>query len=413
MRLTEPAAGRRRLPRRLGFALAVAAWLALALVLLRTTVPRGLDLPHVDVGTTFGAELVAEARRFERVELLLWLGSELALLGALWLYAKRGTVLLRESAAGPIGSGMLLGMLGLALAWVVQKPFGLVDLWWARRHGVSRMAYWEWLVGAPLELAVSFAFICLALLIVMALARIVGEWWWLPGAAVFTALVFAFVLVAPYLVPTHAPDDPQLVATYDRLARAEHVEHVPLAVEKVSGDTSQANAYAFGVLGTRRIVVWDTLLDGRFTDREIAVVLAHELGHQAGRHIEKGIAWFGLFALPGAWLVMRLTRRRGGMARAEAVPLALLVIVCFSLVTGPFQNAISRRIEADADWRALRTTRDPDAARGLFTRFASTSLSDPSPSTWVYLLVENHPTLAQRIAMARAFEERAADAARP
>lgn len=396
------------LARRVGLALAVIAWLAIAIVLLRTTVPNGLDLPHVDVRATFGGDFVDRARRFEQVQILLWLGTELALLGALWLYARRGTVFLRESAAGPIGSGMLLGMLGLALAWAVQKPFGLIDLWWARRHGVSKLAYWEWLVGAPLELAVSFSFICLALLIVMALARFVGEWWWLPGAVVFTTFAFAFAFVSPYLVPTHPPDDPKLVATYDRLARAEGVERVPLRVENVSGDTSQANAFAFGILGTRRVVVWDTLLDGRFSDREIAVVLAHELGHQAGRHIDKALAWFGLFALPGAWLVMRLTRRRGGMAKAEAVPLALLVIVCFSLATGPFQNAISRRIEADADWRALRTTRDPDAAQGLFTRFASTSLGDPSPPTWAYLLLQDHPTLAQRIAMARAWEQRAA-----
>jgi STE24 endopeptidase len=399
-----PGRARRLAWRRLAAAVAIVAWVLIALVLLRTTVPGGLELPAVDVRKTFGAGVVDEARHFERVLILIWVASEIALLGALWLYAKRGVVFLRESVAGPIGSGMLLGMLGLALTWAVQKPFGLVELWWSRRHGVSQMAYWEWLVGAPLELAVSFAFICLALLVVMALARFVGEWWWIPGAAVFTAIAFAFALVGPYLSTTHAPDDPRLVATYERLARAEGVHDVPLVVEDVSGETSQANAYAFGILGTRRIVVWDTLLDGRFSDDEVGVVLAHELGHQAGRHIDKALAWFALFALPGAWCVMRLTRRRGGMATAEAVPLALLVIVCYSLVTGPLQNAISRRIEADADWRALRTTRDPAAARGLFIRFASTSLGDPSPPTWAYLLFENHPTLAQRVAMANAWE---------
>jgi STE24 endopeptidase len=240
----------------------------------------------------------------------------------------------------------------------------------------------------------------------MALARFLGEWWWLPGAAAFTAIAFVFALVGPWLATTAPPDDPGLVKTYERLAKVEGVSGVPLVVETVSGDTSQANAYAFGVAGTREIVVWDTLLDGRFSDREIAVVLAHELGHQAGRHIEKAIVWFALFAVPGAWLLMRLTRRRGGMAKAEAVPLALLGVACFTLVTAPLQNAVSRRIEADADWRALRTTRDPAAARGLFKEFATTSLGDPSPPTWAYVLLETHPTLAQRVAMADAWESR-------
>ena len=368
--------------------------------------PRGLDLPHIDVGQTFGTELVNEARDYERVLLLLWLGSKLALLAALWVYARRGTVLLRESAAGPIGSGMLLGMLGLALTWAIQKPFGLAALWWERRHDVSGTAYWEWFIGGWLELVVSFSSICFALLVVMALARFVGEWWWIPGAAAFTAIAFTFALVGPWITTTHPPKDKALVATYERLARREGVSGVPLVVETVSGDTSQANAYAFGIAATKQIVVWDTLLDGRFSSREIDIVLAHELGHQAGRHIAKAIAWFALFALPGAWFLMRLTRRRGGMSKAEAVPLALLGLACFTLVTAPLQNAVSRRIEADADWRALRTTNDPAAARGLFKRFASTALGDPSPPTWAYILLENHPTLAQRIAMANAWESR-------
>ena len=47
---------------------------------------------------------------------------------------------------------------------------------------------------------------------------------------------------------------------------------VPLRHRGVSGDTSQANAYAWGLGGTREIVLWDTLLDGRFDEREVDVV---------------------------------------------------------------------------------------------------------------------------------------------
>ena len=401
-----PAQARRVRARHVGLALAAVVWFVTAAWLLRTTVPGDLELHSIDVDKTFGAELVREARRYERVLLVLWVSSKLVLLGALWLYAKRGVILLRESAAGPIGSGMLLGMLGLALTWAIQKPFGLVALWWERRHGVSEVGYWDWFLGGWLELTASFVSICVALLIVMALARFVGDWWWLPGAAAFTAIAFTFAVVGPWLTTTSPPDDPGLVRTYEHLAKREGVSGVPLVVETVSGDTSEANAYAFGLAGTQEIVVWDTLLDGRFSDREIRIVLAHELGHQAGRHIAKAIVWFALFALPGAWLLMRFTRRRGGMAKAEAIPLALLVLACFTLVTAPLQNAVSRRIEADADWRALRTTKDPAAARGLFREFASTSLGDPSPPTWAYLLLETHPTLAQRIAMADAWESR-------
>ncbi|MGI9111807.1 MAG: hypothetical protein ACR2GT_06390 [Gaiellaceae bacterium] len=41
------------------------------------------------------------------------------------LYAWRGAGFARESAAGRIGTGMLLGMIGLALVWLSQVPFRL------------------------------------------------------------------------------------------------------------------------------------------------------------------------------------------------------------------------------------------------------------------------------------------------
>ena len=113
-----------------------------------------------------------------------------------------------------------------------------------------------------------------------------------------------------------------------------------------------------------------------------------------------------LFALPGAFVLMLATRRRGGMGEPAAVPLALLVSAVFSLVVLPAQNLVSRSMEAEADWKALQTTRDPAAARGLFEEFATTSLGDPSPPTWAYLMLQTHPTLAQRVAMANAWQAR-------
>ena len=69
-------------------------------------------------------------------------------------------------------------------------------------------------------------------------------------------------------------------------------------------------------------------------------------------------------------------------------------------------NVVSRRYEAEADWRALNATRDPAAASRLFQDFARTSLQEPNPPLLDYLWLETHPTLAQRIAMAQAFRAR-------
>jgi len=377
-----------------------------ASLLLRTSVPAGLHLAHVDTAAIFGRTVVQEAVRVERFFLVNWVLMQVTLFATLWVYARRGGRFARESAAGPIGTGMLLGMLGLGIVWLVQLPFRLLDVWWARRHGLTEAGYLEWAFGHWLELGGTFVSLCVALLVVMFLARRLGEIWWIPGAAVFVAIGTFFAFVQPYLVPTSPLHDPGLQRAVTRFERRQGVSGIPVSVEDVSGTTSQANAYAVGFRGSRKVVLWSTMVDGTFSDAEVKVVLAHEIAHHSSNHIPKGLAWFALFALPGAWILMRATRGRGGMGEAAAIPLALLVVAALQLAALPAQSWISRRMEAEADWKALQTTRDPAAARRLFVGFGKTSLADPNPPTWAYALLENHPTLAQRVAMADAWQRR-------
>ena len=94
------------------------------------------------------------------------------------------------------------------------------------------------------------------------------------------------------------------------------------------------------------------------------------------------------------------------MGAPEAVPLALLVVAVLQLATLPLANHLSRRMEAEADWKALEVTRDPAALEGLMVGFSKTSLGDPDPSGWVQLVLGTHPSLADRVAMARAWDAR-------
>lgn len=302
---------------------------------------------------------------------------------------------------------MLLGMLGLGLVWLAQLPFELVSHWWQRRYGIAEGGYLEALLANWGALGGAFLFVCLALLIVMGLARKLGERWWLAGGPVFVALAVLFAFVQPYLVTqTHPLRDAALRRTLDDYERAQGLGHVPVRVQEVSDLTSSPNAFAAGLGPSRRVVLWDTLLDGRIDDAGVRVVLAHELAHLSRRHIPKGLAWYALLALPGAWAIARATRRRGGMGEPAAVPLGLAVLVALQVAAFPVVSAVSRHLEAEADWVALRTTADPGAAEALFEEFSRISLDDPSPPTWSYLLFASHPTIEQRIAMARAYASR-------
>src|SRR5262249_34791307 len=241
-----PRAGRRLLRFVAAAALVLAALAFAAFVLYPSAVPDDLRLGPVDVGHGFGAAVVARANRYERFFYVDWALAQVALLVTLVLYARRGIAFAKESAAGPIGTGMLLGMLGLGIVWLVELPFGIAAHWWERHNGQSKLGDLEWAFQNWAVLAPEVISICFALLVVMSLARRLGERWWLPGAAVFVAIGAFFTFVSPYLdFTTHPLRDQALLASVREYESKLGIGHVPVRVAKVSDDTDQANAYAY------------------------------------------------------------------------------------------------------------------------------------------------------------------------
>jgi STE24 endopeptidase len=373
-----------------GAAWAVAAWL-----LWRTTVPA-LHLPHLDEHALFPPHVLQRAQHFSSVERLFWLGKTITQLVVLGLFARYGVRWTRESAAGPLGTGMLLGMIGFALVWAAELPFAVLDVWWSHRYGLGG-SYVQATIGNWLALGSQFVLLCAALAIVMGLARVswIGDRWWLPAAPLFVGLRTLLAFVAPWLLggsSFHAPYVPKL----------ERIEHVHVPVRVLSG-FDEPNAFSTGLGASRRVFFWKPIVEPPFTPRLDRFVLAHELGHLAHNHIWKSLGWYALFAFPLALVIALAARRRGGMGLPAAVPLAIFVYVVLQLALLPIQNVISRHFESEADWSALRATHDPHAGVQLFRLFASQTLDDPNPPWWDYVFLENHPTLMQRIAMAKAY----------
>ena len=404
---TEPVRTR---DRRRTFALAVAlavfaaGWLYAASRLWHTTVPGDLKTPHLDPRKVFDAHDLHRAESFEAFLRPVVILSQIALVGALVWYAKKGPAFAKESAAGRIGTGFLLGMLGFCVVWLAQLPFGLVSLYWLRDHHVVKTGYVEYVTSDFLGLGGQFVFICVALLIVMALAGLTRRYWWAPAALCFIGLATLFTFLSPWITPDlQKPKSAEIRADAKRLARDEGVADTPVRVLKVKDQTSQPNAFAFGLGPSRTVVLYDTITD--FPRREVDAVLAHEFGHLAHHHIPKSIGWSALLLIPTAFIVALFTRRRGSMYDPAAVPLALLVFVSLQLLSTPLQAAASRRYEAEADWASLQTTHDPAGMRALHRRFVVKALADPDPPGWWHVLFDDHPTGLQRIEMADAWTQ--------
>lgn len=392
----------------LGALLAAGAWVWCAHELWSTIVPAGLKLPHVDVHRFFSAALLRRNSSYDRFLAIDFLLGLLAPVAVLAVYARRGQRLMRESAAGRIGTGVLLALLGSALTWLSQVPFDLAALWWERGHHVVHERYLAGLLGSFLGLGVSFVWIAAVVALAMALAGSMRRWWWAVAAPLFAGLALLSALLTPYLMTkTHSLHDPALVSEARTLEAREGVSGTPVLVQNLSRTGTEVNAETAGIGPSQRVVLWSTLLDGSFDRAEIGVVMSHEFGHVARAHVLKEVGWLALFLIPATALVALVTRHRGGLARPEAVPVALFVFVVLELVTLPFFTLVSRHYEVEADWSSLQATHEPAATRQVFEHLARTDRGDPDPPTWAYLLYAGTPTLVQRIAMTEAWEERA------
>src|SRR6476469_3953811 len=381
-------------------------WGTCAWLLARTSVPS-IDTSGVDPHVYFSQRSLDRAASYTRGSELLWVLSTAATLAALVVLARLLPARVRSIGLGRIGSAVIVGMVLIVGLWFVALPFSLADLWWQHRWGLGPFDILAWLSGQWALLAPSAIS---ALATIVLLVGLAGRFrrWWLVATPIVVVIAALLALVSGWLLAASSRPlrSQQLAADARRMERLEHVTGTPVRVQDVSSWTDQANAYTAGFGPSTHVILWDTLLDERFTRGEKVAVIAHELGHVRSRHIIKGIGWTALVVLPTLWILALATRRRGGVGDPANLPYVILVLSVVGLLTTPAQNVVSRRYEAEADWRSLNATRDPVSTRKLFQTFERTSLESPSPPTWDYLFLETHPTLAQRIAMVEQWQKR-------
>jgi STE24 endopeptidase len=385
-----------------------ALWVVAAALLWRTRVPSDLHLPHVDPSDYFDAQVLDRTADFEGVLRLTYVLGVVLELATLVVLVFLGRRIAQGFELGRVGTGVMVGAFTTLALWAVGLPVGLFDLYWQRHYGISHQGYLDWLFEQWPALLGQVVGLTILLTILMLLAGRWRRYWWVAATPLLVAVtaVLVFAIPAVEQIGTHPVRDPSLATDVRRLADKEGVPDTKIRVQKISDDTRAINASASGYGPTTVVLLWDTLLDGRLSDRAVEVVVAHELGHVSRRHILKGIAWSALIFFPLMFLLAQATKLRGGMHRPEVVPFALLVLTLLGLVLTPAANVVSRRYEAEADWMALQATRDPEGAREVFTKFTELDLAQPRPPGWAYVFLETHPTVVQRIAMANAWEAR-------
>lgn len=360
----------------------------------------------------------ARARVYHRRQLALsLLGLALSVTYLLVLIETRAATHLTEylarwTTAWWLELGIVLLVLAGAYRLVTLPLHWLGGYWLPRRFGLLHQPFRRWLWDAVKAGLIGGMLGLLAVLIIYALLR-VTPWWWLWGAAIFLAGYALLALVAPiWLVPlfyrlTPLPDG-LLLTRLLALARRVGVPVTGVFVVDQSRKSRTANAAVTGLGRTRRILLFDTLLD-EFTPEEIEAVLAHELAHQLHGDIRRGLLVQGALTLVTFWIA-DLALRWGvgwlgldGPADIAGLPLFGLILMLVSLAALPVANGWSRRVEWQADRFALQTIPDPRAFIRSMERLATLNLAEREPHRLEELFLYSHPAIERRIAHARQF----------
>ena len=242
--------------------------------------------------------------------------------------------------------------------------------------------------------------------------------WWLPasaGSVVFGAVLAALapVVLDPLFNDFTPLPDGQTRSDVLDLASAAGVKVGEVYSVDASRRTTAANAYVAGLGPTKRVVLFDTLLD-RYSRDEIRVVVAHELAHVRNRDVPRGVVYTAMVAPAAALAVQRLSwelsPERG---TAGALPALALAAATVGAPTGLIGNRLSRAIERRSDSYSLVLTDAPDAFISFERAIAVQNVADLEPPRWLTSLLATHPPTAERIGSAVSFAGRADSGSAP
>ena len=341
----------------------------------------------------FSSEEVERARRYHRplyAALFAGLAVNAAALVALTL-VDLPLPWWAEVVAGPA--------LAIACTWAVGLPLAWWQLGHERAWGFSTQSTAGWWADRARSLAVGLAFGIPAVGGLLALAHLFPHGWPWVAAAAASALALLVSFVAPVVLePVFNRFRPLEGELADRVRQTAERAGVPVRevlVADASRRTTKQNAYVSGIGRTRRVVVWDTLLDA--PPAEVELVVAHELGHRRMRHVQQGT----ILAMAGAVLFVAVLRLIRPHPEPHDAALVMLVGALLELPALPLEAALSRRWERAADRFSLAVTGDPAVFEAVHRRLALANLADLAPPKWLYYAFFSHPTPPQRLAAAK------------
>lgn len=297
------------------------------------------------------------------------------------------------------------------LSYVVTFPLSYISYNLSKSYHISTQTFSSWMKDGLIDFWVNFGQMVLIVSVLYWLINKSPKKWWFHAWILSIPFFFFMMFIQPVVIDPLYNDfyplkNKELETEILKLASqadipAEHVYEVNMA-EK----TNALNAYVTGIGANSRIVLWDTTLN-RLKEKEILVIMAHEMGHYVEKHIYIGIAGYLILTFAGLWLTARLMNsiitRYGkvlkitGIGNLSSLPLFLLVTAMLLFASSPLSNFVSRYQEARADQYAMEMLQDKDSAITMFQELTRSGLSQVNPPLLVKWFRYSHPTMLERI----------------
>jgi STE24 endopeptidase len=285
-----------------------------------------------------------------------------------------------------------------------------------KAYGFANQTFAAWLGDQGKGLLVSIALQAIFFTLLYVAIRRLGRTWWVAGGVLGVIFLVLAMAVAPVFIDplfnTFEPlKDKALRAEILEMAQTQGIPAGEVYQVDASRQSEHNNAYVTGLLGSQRIVLYDTILR-RFSPREIRFVMGHEMGHYVLNHVWKSIALLSLLVFAAFYLIDRVARtviaRRpslgiAGLAEPASLPLMLLLLSGFVLLLTPVIATVSRAQEHQADVFGLEVVKDPAAAASSFVKFGRYDLSEYEVHPLIEALLYSHPSPANRIRFAQEY----------
>ena len=373
--------------------------------------PRdGLEPVDAAPQTYFSTAFIERAEDFRTGQLWLY-GARLAIeIGLLVYVVRRPPARLRGGFRRPVLAGAVTAAALSAAVTALTLPVSAISRERAKDVGLVTQNWTGWLGDVAKGVAIEAVIVGAGGALLVFGMRKLGRHGWAPAAAIAVGFGVVMTYLSPVLIePVFNTFKPlprgELRSEVLELADRAGVKVGEVYEMDASRRTTAANAYVAGIGSTKRVVLYDTLVND-FEPAETRLVVAHELGHVHFRDVRGGLIWLAIVAPVGLWAAALLAQRLappGGELGPRAVPAVALSLAIVAPALTFVSNQLSRDVERRADAYSLELTRDPQTFIEFHRRLAIKNVSDPDPRALPRFLLGTHPSTVERIGMGEAF----------